>query len=61
MVDELGRPMGLSPDGLWYLYLTDETVRVRNVASGEVTDLSSIAGVDFVSSVMSEMVEGAMV
>ena len=49
MVDELGRPMGLSPDGLWYLYLTDETVRVRNVASGEVTDLSSIAGVDFVN------------
>ena len=49
MVNELGRAMGLSPDGLWYLFLEDETVRVQNVASGEITDLSSIAGVDFVN------------
>jgi len=49
LVEGLGRAMGLSPDGSWYLYLSDEKVRVQNVETGEITDLSDEAGVDFVN------------
>lgn len=48
MIEGLGRSMGLSPDGRWYAYLRDETVFVRNVESGAVSDLTEVAGVDFV-------------
>jgi dipeptidyl aminopeptidase/acylaminoacyl peptidase len=48
LVEGLGRPIGLSPDGRWYAYLQDETVFVQEVDSGEVTDLTALSGVDFV-------------
>ncbi|MGD8328078.1 MAG: prolyl oligopeptidase family serine peptidase [Acidobacteriota bacterium] len=48
LVEGLGRPIGLSPDGRWYAYLQNETVYVMDVASGEVTDLTALTGVDFV-------------
>ena len=49
MVVTLGRSMGASPDGKWYLYLKDKTLWVQNIASGETTDLSALAGVNFVN------------
>ena len=49
MVENLGRAMGTSPDGKWYLYLKDEHVRVRNIESGAETDLTALSGVDFVN------------
>jgi len=48
IVEGLGRPMGLSPDGRWYLYMRDEKVLVESLESGQVTDLTALAGVDFV-------------
>ncbi len=49
MVENLGRAMGTSPDSEWFLYLKDETVFARNIASGAETNLSALAGVDFVN------------
>ena len=49
LVQGLGRAMGLSPDGRWYLYLENETLYVEGVDSGEVTDLTELSGVDFVN------------
>ena len=49
MVEGLGRPMGLSPDGRWYVYLENETVFVESVETGEVADLTDLSGVDFVN------------
>ncbi len=49
MVENLGRAMGNSPNGEWFLYLKDETVYARNIASGAETNLSELAGVDFVN------------
>jgi dipeptidyl aminopeptidase/acylaminoacyl peptidase len=48
LVEGLGRPIGLSPDGRWYAYLRDETVFVMDIDSGETTDLTALSGVDFV-------------
>ncbi len=49
MIEGLGRAMGLSPDGRWYLYLQDETLFLRDMESGETTDLTDLSGVDFVN------------
>jgi len=49
LVEGLGRPIGLSPDGRFYVYLQNETVYAEDVASGEVTDLTALSGVDFVN------------
>ncbi len=49
VVESLGRAMGLSPDGRWYLYLEDETVFVEDVDTEEMTDLTDMSGVDFVN------------
>jgi dipeptidyl aminopeptidase/acylaminoacyl peptidase len=49
IVKELGRAMGASPDGNWYVYLKDETVWAHNLANGRKTNLSEVAGVDFVN------------
>ena len=48
LVEGLGRPMGTSPDGRWFLYMQDGTLKVQSLESGEVTDLSALAGVSFV-------------
>jgi dipeptidyl aminopeptidase/acylaminoacyl peptidase len=49
IVEGLGRAMGTSPDGKWYVYLKDETVWAHELESGRTTNLSEIAGVDFVN------------
>ncbi len=49
MVENLGRTMGISPDGDWYLYLQEEHVRVRNIETGAETDLTELSGIDFVN------------
>ena len=48
IVEALGRAMGVSPDGKWYLYLKDRVLWVQNLESGEIINLSEIAGVNFV-------------
>lgn len=49
IVKELARPMGTSPDGKWYLYLKEGIVWAHDLNSGRRTDLSELAGVDFVN------------
>ena len=48
MVPGLRRAVGSSPDGKWFLYLKDEKLQVREIATGRTTDLSASAGVSFV-------------
>lgn len=45
----LGRSMGMSPDGAWFLYLENGAVKATNLSSLETTDLSQRAGVNFVN------------
>ena len=49
VVEGLGRPMGLSPDGRWYLYLQKERLLLEDVDTGDVTDFTDLSGVDFVN------------
>lgn len=49
IVEELGRSMGTSPDGKWFLYLKDEILHVKNLETLESVNLSELAGVDFVN------------
>ena len=48
IVKGVTRTMGSSPDGRWFLYLKDGHVFAHDITSGQATDLSEIAGVDFV-------------
>ena len=45
----LMRQMGASDDGTWWLYLKDENVMARRLASGEEVNLTESSGVDFVN------------
>ncbi|MEJ2216004.1 MAG: prolyl oligopeptidase family serine peptidase [Gemmatimonadota bacterium] len=49
MAKDVGRQMGSSPDGAWWLYLRDQKVIARNLASGKEVDLTASSGVDFVN------------
>ena len=49
IASDVRRSMGTSPDGEWFLYVEDETVRATNLASLDVTDLSASAEVDFIN------------
>jgi dipeptidyl aminopeptidase/acylaminoacyl peptidase len=49
MARNVGRQMGASPDGAWWLYLRDQKVIARNLASGKEVDLTASSGVDFVN------------
>lgn len=49
IVEALGRAMGVSPDGKWYLYLKDKTLWAQNLESGDITNLSETAGANFVN------------
>lgn len=42
------RTMGTSPDGRWFLYLQDGRVMAHDLRDGRATNLSDVAGVDFV-------------
>lgn len=48
IVQGVTRTMGSSPDGRWFLYLKDGHVFAHDLVGGQATDLSEVAGVDFV-------------
>jgi len=49
LAEELGRQMGASDDGTWWLYLKNEEVIARKLVSGEEVNLTRSSGVDFVN------------
>jgi dipeptidyl aminopeptidase/acylaminoacyl peptidase len=49
MAREVGREVGTSPDGMWWIFLRDEEVIARNVPSGDEVNLTETSGVDFVN------------
>lgn len=44
----VGRTVSTSPAGDWWLYLRDEHVIARNLATGKEVDLTETSGVDFI-------------
>ena len=49
MAQNLMRQMGASDDGSWWLYLKNEEVLARNLASGDEVNLTQSSGVDFIN------------
>jgi len=49
MARDVGRQVGTSPDGNWWIFLRNEEVIARNVPSGEEVNLTESSGVDFVN------------
>jgi dipeptidyl aminopeptidase/acylaminoacyl peptidase len=49
MARDVGRQVGTSPDGHWWVFLRDEEVIARELASGREVNLSESSGVDFVN------------
>jgi dipeptidyl aminopeptidase/acylaminoacyl peptidase len=49
MARDVGREVGTSPDGMWWIFLRDQDVIARNVPSGEEVNLTETSGVDFVN------------
>ena len=49
MARDVGREVGTSPDGMWWIFLRDEEVIARNVPSGDEVNLTETSGVDFVN------------
>ena len=48
IVTDVRRPMGISPDGRWFLFAKDEAVFSADLRSLEITDLSEATGIDFI-------------
>jgi hypothetical protein len=48
MVPRLSRAMGTSPDGKWFLFVKDDRLQVRELATGRTIDLDALAGTSFV-------------
>jgi len=48
MAERVGREMGASDDGSWWLFLRDQEVIARNLETGKEVNLTSSSGVDFV-------------
>jgi acetyl esterase/lipase len=48
MARDVGREVGTSPDGRWWVFLRNEQVIARDVTSGEEVNLTESSGVDFV-------------
>lgn len=48
MARDVGREVGTSPDGMWWIFLRNEEVIARNVPTGEEVNLTESSGVDFV-------------
>jgi dipeptidyl aminopeptidase/acylaminoacyl peptidase len=49
IIESVRLDMGVSPNGEWFLYLTDGELFAHHLESGEFTNLSAIAGVDFLN------------
>lgn len=48
MEERVGRTVSTSLDGAWWIYLRNEEVVARNVASGQEVNLTRSSGVDFI-------------
>jgi dipeptidyl aminopeptidase/acylaminoacyl peptidase len=44
----IGRSYGASPDGKWWLYLQNEKLVARDIATGNTVNLTGSSGVDFI-------------
>lgn len=49
MAERVGRTVSTSLDGAWWVYLRNEEVVARDVASGEEVNLTRSSGVDFIN------------
>ncbi|MDJ0766923.1 MAG: prolyl oligopeptidase family serine peptidase [Myxococcota bacterium] len=49
IVDQIRIDMGQSPDGEWFIYQKESEIFVHHLESGNVTNLSEVAGVDFLN------------
>ncbi len=49
IIESVRHDMGLSPNGEWFLYLTDGEIFAHNLESGDWTNLSANSGVDFLN------------
>ncbi len=49
IADDIRYTLGTSPDSRWFLYQEDGQLKARNLSDGTVTNLSAVAGVDFVN------------
>jgi len=49
MARDVGREVGTSPDGMWWVFLRNQEVIARNIPSGEEVNLTESSGVDFVN------------
>ncbi|MFO8175147.1 MAG: prolyl oligopeptidase family serine peptidase [Longimicrobiales bacterium] len=49
LAEGVGRQMGPSPDGTWWLFLRNEEVLARNLAGGPEVNLTRSSGVDFIN------------
>lgn len=48
MARDVGRQVGTSPDGQWWIFIRDEELMVRNIPSGNEVNLTESTGVDFI-------------
>ena len=49
IVEAIRRPMGMSPDGKWALYVEEEVVKAANLETLAVTDLSANTAADLIN------------
>jgi dipeptidyl aminopeptidase/acylaminoacyl peptidase len=49
LAEGVGRQMGSSDDGRWWLFLRDEAVIAREIATGNEVNLTESSGVDFIN------------
>jgi dipeptidyl aminopeptidase/acylaminoacyl peptidase len=49
LVEGIRRPMGASPEGAYYVYVRDDSVRATDLETLETTNLSASAGIDFMN------------
>ena len=49
MAVDVGRQVGTSPDGQWWVFLRNEELIARNIPSGQEVNLTETSGVDFVN------------
>ncbi len=49
IIESVRLDMGMSPDGEWFLYLKNGEIFAHHLESGRVTNLSAVAGVDFLN------------
>jgi len=49
MARDVGRQVGSSPDGEWWIFIRDEELIARNLPSGKEVNLTRSTGVDFIN------------